>query len=137
MWTSYRACLAVSYMFSKLAFLVTHPVIASEFVEQYGRSVLAAVEHARLRAAIILGLTNVVGSTLTRSPASTSANNQAGDRGRGHQDLHLPALGARPTRLEACQEEEEDLHEEIERLEERLERIPDIAETIIRAREGR
>ncbi|MFZ0965652.1 MAG: isomerizing glutamine--fructose-6-phosphate transaminase, partial [Candidatus Bathyarchaeia archaeon] len=37
--TSYHACLAASYMFSKLAFLGTYPVIASEFVEQHGKSV--------------------------------------------------------------------------------------------------
>jgi glucosamine--fructose-6-phosphate aminotransferase (isomerizing) len=71
-------------MFSKLAFLATYPVIASEFVEQHGKSVniestilavsqsgetadsLAAVNCARQRAATILGLTNVIGSTLTR-----------------------------------------------------------------------
>ncbi|MCZ2808784.1 MAG: glutamine--fructose-6-phosphate transaminase (isomerizing), partial [Candidatus Bathyarchaeota archaeon] len=82
--TSYHACLAASYMFSKLSFLATHPVVASEFVEQHGKSVnidstllvvsqsgetadtLDAVESARLRAATVLGLTNIVGSTLTR-----------------------------------------------------------------------
>jgi glucosamine--fructose-6-phosphate aminotransferase (isomerizing) len=82
--TSYHACLASSYMFSKLAFLATYPVIASEFVEQHGKSVnidstiltvsqsgetadtLAAVNAARQRAATVLGLTNVIGSTLTR-----------------------------------------------------------------------
>jgi len=71
-------------MFSKLAFLATYPVIASEFVEQHGKSVnidstilavsqsgetadtLAAVDCARERAATVLGLTNVIGSTLTR-----------------------------------------------------------------------
>ena len=37
--TSYHACLAASYMFSKLAFLPTYPVYASEFVEQHGKSV--------------------------------------------------------------------------------------------------
>ena len=31
--TSYHACLAASYMFSKLAFLPTYPVYASEFLE--------------------------------------------------------------------------------------------------------
>jgi len=85
--TSYHACLAASYLFSKLSFLATHPVVASEFVEQYGKSVnidslllvvsqsgetadtLEAVESARLRAATVLGLTNVVGSTLTRIAA--------------------------------------------------------------------
>ncbi len=82
--TSYHACLAASYMFSKLAFLPTYPVIASEFVEQHGKSVnidstilavsqsgetadtLAAVNCARERAATVLGLTNAMGSTLTR-----------------------------------------------------------------------
>jgi glucosamine--fructose-6-phosphate aminotransferase (isomerizing) len=82
--TSYHACLASSYMFSKLAFLPSYPIIASEFVEQCGKSVnidstilavsqsgetadtLASVNAARQRAATILGLTNTIGSTLTR-----------------------------------------------------------------------
>ena len=82
--TSHNACLAASYMFSSLANLMTYPIIASEFVEQYGESVninstilavsqsgetadvLHALDHARFKAATILGLTNVVGSTLTR-----------------------------------------------------------------------
>ncbi|MCX8151189.1 MAG: glutamine--fructose-6-phosphate transaminase (isomerizing) [Candidatus Bathyarchaeota archaeon] len=82
--TSYHACLAASYMFSKLAFLATYPVYASEFVEQHGKSVnidstilavsqsgetadtLAAVTASQQRAATILGLTNVIGSTLSR-----------------------------------------------------------------------
>jgi len=37
--TSYHACLAASYMFSDLAFLATHPVISSEFIEQEGMAV--------------------------------------------------------------------------------------------------
>jgi glucosamine--fructose-6-phosphate aminotransferase (isomerizing) len=82
--TSYHACLAASYMFSKMAFLSTRPVFASEFISQIGKTVnygstilalsqsgettdtLAAVDYARFQAATILGLTNVVGSTLTR-----------------------------------------------------------------------
>ena len=82
--TSYHACLAASYMFSKLAFLPTYPVYASEFIEQHGKSVnidstilavsqsgetadtLAAVTASQQRAATILGLTNAIGSTLTR-----------------------------------------------------------------------
>lgn len=82
--TSYHACLAASYMFSKLARLTTYPVVSSEFVERYGSSVgidsvvlavsqsgetydtLKAVDHARMRAATVLGVTNTVGSTLTR-----------------------------------------------------------------------
>ena len=82
--SSYNACLAASYTFTNLAYLATHPVLASEFVERYGdavdinsavlaisetgedRDILAAVDHARFRAATILSLTNVIGSTLTR-----------------------------------------------------------------------
>jgi glucosamine--fructose-6-phosphate aminotransferase (isomerizing) len=82
--TSYYACTAASYMFSKVARLTTYPVVSSEFVEQYGSSVgidsvmlavsqsgetydtLKAIDHARMRAATVLGVTNTVGSTLTR-----------------------------------------------------------------------
>jgi len=82
--TSYHACLAASYMFSKIAKVASYPVIASEFIEQYGEAigiddvilavsqsgetydVLKAVDHARMKAATVLGLTNTVGSTLTR-----------------------------------------------------------------------
>jgi glucosamine--fructose-6-phosphate aminotransferase (isomerizing) len=71
-------------MFSKLAFLPSYPVYASEFQEQHGKSVnidstilavsqsgetadtLAAVTASQQRAATILGLTNTIGSTLTR-----------------------------------------------------------------------
>ncbi|MGP3667397.1 MAG: glutamine--fructose-6-phosphate transaminase (isomerizing) [Candidatus Bathyarchaeota archaeon] len=82
--TSYHACVAGSYIFSKLAKTSTCPVIASEFIEQFGdcvnidttilavsqsgetADVLRAIDHARFKAATILGLTNVIGSTLTR-----------------------------------------------------------------------
>lgn len=82
--TSHNACIVGSYMFSKLARLSAFPVIASEFVENYGSSigidtvilalsqsgetadVLTSLEYARYRAATIIGVTNVLGSTLTR-----------------------------------------------------------------------
>jgi glucosamine--fructose-6-phosphate aminotransferase (isomerizing) len=82
--TSHYACIAASYMFSKLARLATYPVISSEFIENYGDSLgidtvvlavsqsgetydtLKAVDYARMKAATVLGITNVVGSTLTR-----------------------------------------------------------------------
>jgi glucosamine--fructose-6-phosphate aminotransferase (isomerizing) len=82
--TSYHACLAGSYMFTNLARANTMPSIASEFVPQYGdcigvdscilavsqsgetADVLQCAEHARLRAATVLGVANVLGSTLTR-----------------------------------------------------------------------
>lgn len=82
--TSYHACLAASYMFSQLAHLDAQPIVASEFVERCGDSVdpgtvilavsqsgetadtLSAVRYAKERGAKILGITNVMGSTLTR-----------------------------------------------------------------------
>lgn len=82
--TSQHSCIAGSYIFSKIARLTTYPVVSSEFVERYGSTVgidsiilavsqsgetydtLKAVDHARMRAATVLGLTNTVGSTLTR-----------------------------------------------------------------------
>ncbi|MFA5869857.1 MAG: glutamine--fructose-6-phosphate transaminase (isomerizing) [Candidatus Bathyarchaeia archaeon] len=82
--TSQHSCIAASYIFSQIARLTTYPIISSEFVERYGSTVgidtiilavsqsgetydtLKAVDHARMRAATVLGLTNTVGSTLTR-----------------------------------------------------------------------
>ena len=82
--TSYHSCLAASYIFSKLSRLTTIPVVSSEFIERYGSTVgidsvvlavsqsgetydtLKAIDHAKMRAATVLGITNTVGSTLTR-----------------------------------------------------------------------
>jgi glucosamine--fructose-6-phosphate aminotransferase (isomerizing) len=82
--TSHHSCVAASYIFSKLSRLTTIPVVSSEFVERYGSTVgidsivlsvsqsgetydtLKAIDHARMRAATVLGITNTVGSTLTR-----------------------------------------------------------------------
>ena len=82
--TSYHACLAAAYAFSNLARVEVTPVIASEFIEGYGTLIdkdtvvlsvsqsgetadtLTAVRAAKERGATILGLTNVMGSTLTR-----------------------------------------------------------------------
>jgi glutamine---fructose-6-phosphate transaminase (isomerizing) len=152
--TSYHACLAASYLFSKLSFLATHPVIASEFVEQHGKSVnidstllvvsqsgetadtLEAVESARLRAATVLGLTNVVGSTLTRV-ARVYICQQAG-----------PEIGVAATKTFTCQlsvlsqlavrlakKRGKISHVEIEEIEEKLEKIPEIVECTIKSQE--
>jgi len=152
--TSYHACLAASYMFSKLAFLATHPVIASEFVEQHGRSAnidstflfvsqsgetadsLDAVEHARLRAATVLGLTNVIGSTLTRVSrvyVCQQSGPEIGVAATKTFTTQLSVLAQLALRL--AKKRGKISHEEIEQLEEQLEQIPEIAETIVRTRE--
>ena len=82
--TSYHACLAASYLFTRIAGLHTEPVVASEFIDRYGRIIgeetlvfavsqsgetadtLEAVRYAKGRRAPIVSLTNVMGSTLTR-----------------------------------------------------------------------
>jgi len=82
--TSYHACVAASYLFSKLCHLHTQPVVASEFIENYGESVdpdtavlavsqsgetadtLNAVRYAREKGAVVVGITNVMGSSITR-----------------------------------------------------------------------
>ncbi|WGM89971.1 MAG: glutamine--fructose-6-phosphate transaminase (isomerizing) [Candidatus Bathyarchaeota archaeon] len=148
--TSYHACLAASYLFSKLSFLATHPVIASEFVEQHGKSVnidstllvvsqsgetadtLEAVETARLRAATVLGLTNIVGSTLTRVSRVYIVQQSGPEIGVAATKTftsQLSVLSQLAIRL--AKKRGKVSHTEIEDLEESLERIPDIVEEII------
>jgi len=82
--TSYHACLASSYTFANLARVSVIPVIASEFIDNYGTLIdketvvlavsqsgetadtLSAVRGARDRGATILGISNSVSSTLAR-----------------------------------------------------------------------
>ncbi|MEM2897359.1 MAG: glutamine--fructose-6-phosphate transaminase (isomerizing), partial [Candidatus Bathyarchaeia archaeon] len=82
--TSYNACLAASYAFSKLAKTQTQAVMASEFnelcedlideksvimaVSQSGETAdtLSAIRIARAKKASVMSITNVMGSTITR-----------------------------------------------------------------------
>jgi glucosamine--fructose-6-phosphate aminotransferase (isomerizing) len=152
--TSYHACLAASYMFSKLSFLATHPVIASEFVEQHGKSVnidstllvvsqsgetadtLDAVESARLRAATVLGLTNIVGSTLTRVARVYICQQSGPEIGVAATKTftsQLSVLSQLAIRL--AKKRGKISHVEIEDIEEKLEQIPDIVECTLQSQE--
>jgi glucosamine--fructose-6-phosphate aminotransferase (isomerizing) len=152
--TSYHACLAASYMFSKVALLATHPIIASEFIEQHGKSVniestllvvsqsgetadtLAAVESAKLRAATVLGLTNVVGSTLTRVArvyVSQQSGPEIGVAATKTFTSQLSVLSQLALRL--AKKRGKISHVEIEDLEEKLEQIPDIVDKVIQSQE--
>jgi len=152
--TSYHACLAASYMFSKLAFLATHPVIASEFVEQHGKSVnidstilavsqsgetadtLAAVDWARQRAATVLGLTNVVGSTLTRISRVYVCQQSGPEIGVAATKTFTSQMSVlAQLALRLAKKRGKVSHEEIEYLEEKLEQIPEIVKTVIRTQE--
>jgi len=149
--TSYHACLAASYMFSKLAFLATHPIIASEFTEQHGKSVnidstilvvsqsgetadtLAALEHARQRAATILGLTNVIGSTLTRLSRVYVCQQSGPEIGVAATKTFTSQLSVlAQLALRLAKSRGKVSHEEIEFLEDRLEQIPEVAENILK-----
>jgi len=149
--TSYHACLAASYMFSKLAFLAMHPIIASEFVEQHGRSVnidstilfvsqsgetadtLSAVEHSRLRAATVLGLTNVIGSTLTRVARVYVCQQSGPEIGVAATKTFTSQLSVlAQLALRLAKKRGKVSHVEIEDLEDKLEQIPDIAENILK-----
>jgi glucosamine--fructose-6-phosphate aminotransferase (isomerizing) len=152
--TSYHACLAASYMFSKLSFLATHPVIASEFPEQHGKSVsidstilavsqsgetadtLAAVETARQRAATILGLTNAVGSTLTRVSrvyAVQQSGPEIGVAATKTFTAQLSVLSQLATRL--AKKRGKISQDEMDLLDENTEKIPEIVERIVETQE--
>jgi len=149
--TSYHACLAASYMFSKLAFLATHPIISSEFVEQHGKSVnidstilfvsqsgetadtLSAVDHAHLRAATILGLTNVIGSTLTRVSRVYVCQQSGPEIGVAATKTFTSQLSVlAQLALRLAKKRGKVSHVEIEFLESKLKQIPDIAGTILK-----
>ncbi|MEM3702878.1 MAG: glutamine--fructose-6-phosphate transaminase (isomerizing) [Candidatus Bathyarchaeia archaeon] len=148
--TSYHACLAASYMFSKLAFLATYPVIASEFIEQHGKSVnidstilavsqsgetadtLAAVNVARQRAATVLGLTNVIGSTLTRVSRvyiSQQSGPEIGVAATKTFTSQLSVLAQLALRL--AKKRGKVSQDEMDFIEAKLKRLPDIVETIL------
>ncbi len=156
--TSYNACVAASYLFSKIARLTTYPVIASEYIENYGASsgvdtvilavsqsgetadVLNALEYARMRAATILGLTNVVGSTLTRVARAYVLQNSGPEIGVAAsktftaQLMVLSMLGLRLARKRGklAQYEIDELKEELRRVPELVEKALKISEEPIK-----
>jgi len=148
--TSYNSCLAASYIFSNLCNLSTIPVVASQFIEQYGEAVnidstilavsqsgetadlLHAIDHAKFKAATILGLTNTMGSSLTRvtrayiSQQSGPEIGVAATKTFTAQLMVLSQLALRlaKTRGKICQER-------MDFIEEKLVEIPDLVEKIV------
>ncbi|MGA3111261.1 MAG: glutamine--fructose-6-phosphate transaminase (isomerizing) [Candidatus Bathyarchaeia archaeon] len=152
--TSYHACLAASYMFSKLAFLPTHPVYASEFIEQHGKSVsidstilavsqsgetadtIAAVSVAQQRAATILSLTNVIGSSLTRISRvyiGTQAGPEIGVAATKTFTSQLSVLAQLALRL--AKKRGKVSQDEMDSLEENLCKLPEIVDTVVKTQE--
>lgn len=152
--TSYHACLAASYMFSKLAYLATYPVIASEFIEQHGKSVnidstvlavsqsgetadtIAAVNAARLRAATILGLTNVIGSTLTRISRVYICQQSGPEIGVAATKTFTSQLSVlAQLALRLAKKRGKISQDEMDYIEAKLKKIPDVVDTVIRTQE--
>jgi glutamine---fructose-6-phosphate transaminase (isomerizing) len=152
--TSYHACWAASYMLSKLAFLPTYPVIASEFIEQHGKSVniestilavsqsgetadtLAAVNAARQRAATILGLTNTIGSTLTRVSRVYIGQQSGPEIGVAATKTFTSQLSVMAQlALRLAKKRGKVSQDEMDYLAERLCKLPDTVQTIIDTQE--
>jgi glucosamine--fructose-6-phosphate aminotransferase (isomerizing) len=154
--TSYHSCLAASYMFSNLCNLSIIPVIASEFIEQHGEAVnidstvlavsqsgetadvLHAIDHARFKAATILGLTNTMGSTLTRvsrayiSQQSGPEIGVAATKTFTSQLMVLAQLAIRLGKVRGKISQEK-----MDYLEEKLVKIPELVEKIILLQEDK
>lgn len=152
--TSYHACWAASYMFSKLAFLPTYPVIASEFIEQHGKSVnidstilavsqsgetadtLASVNAARQRAATILGLTNTIGSTLTRVSRVYIGQQSGPEIGVAATKTFTSQLSVMAQlALRLAKKRGKVSQDEMDYLAERLCKLPDTVQTIVDTQE--
>jgi glutamine---fructose-6-phosphate transaminase (isomerizing) len=143
-------------MFSKLAFLPTYPVYASEFVEQHGKSVnidstilavsqsgetadtLAAVTCAQQRAATILGLTNVIGSTLTRVSRVYIGQQSGPEIGVAATKTFTSQLSVlAQLALRLSKKRGKISQDEMDALEEELEKLPDIVERMFKPRRKR
>jgi glucosamine--fructose-6-phosphate aminotransferase (isomerizing) len=124
-------------------------VVASEFIEQFGNSVnidstvlavsqsgetadvLRAVDHARFKAATILGLTNVLGSTLTRVSRAYICQNSGPEIGVAATKtftaqiavLTLIALRLAKLRGKVSQDEMDYLHQKLHELPKIIEKI--------------
>ncbi len=152
--TSYHACLAASYMFSKLAFLPTYPVYASEFLEQHGKSVnidstilavsqsgetadtISAVTCAQQRAATVLSLTNVIGSTMTRISRvyiGTQAGPEIGVAATKTFTSQLSVLAQLALKLATKRGKVS--QDEMDVLAEKLQQLPDTVDAIVSTQE--
>jgi glucosamine--fructose-6-phosphate aminotransferase (isomerizing) len=141
-------------MFSKLAFLGSFPVVASEFIEQHGKSVnidstilavsqsgetadtLSSVNAARQRAATVLGLTNAIGSTLTRVSRVYIGQQSGPEIGVAATKTFTSQLSVlAQLALRLAKKRGKVSQEEMDYLEERLKKLPDTVETIIQSQE--
>ncbi len=148
--TSYHSCLAASYMFSKLSRLTTIPVVSSEFIERYGSTVgiasivlavsqsgetydtLKAIDHARMRAATVLGITNTVGSTLTRVSRAYLIQQSGPEIGvAATKTFTSQVIVLTQLALRLAKQRGKLSQDELDEYEKKLKLIPDWVETVI------
>jgi len=148
--TSQHACLAGSYMFTNMARRDTVPSIASEFVSQYGdcigvdscvlaisqsgetMDVLHCIEHARMRAATILAIVNVLGSTLTRVARAFVMQQSGPEIGVAATKTFTSQLAVLAQLACALGEKRGKMgHTELEDFQRELHRLPEIVEQVI------
>jgi len=154
--TSYHACLAASYAFSNLAKISVTPVVASEFIDGYGALVdsdtvvvvvsqsgetadtLTAVRGAKDRGASILGISNVMGSTLTRLSDVYIGQNSGPEIGVAATKTFTAQLCVLTELVAALARKREVLRKgEVETLEAGLSRLPDWISTVVSTQEER
>ena len=154
--TSYHACLAASYAFSNLAKISVTPVVGSEFIDGYGALVdsdtvvvvvsqsgetadtLTAVRGAKDRGASILGISNVMGSTLTRLSDVYIGQNSGPEIGVAATKTFTAQLCVLTELVVALARKRDVLRKgEVETLEAGLSRLPDWISTVVSTQEER
>jgi len=149
--TSYHACLAAAYLFANLARIQVTPVVASEFIDNYGALIdpdtvvlavsqsgetadtLSAVRSARDRGAKILGISNSIGSTLTRLSDVYIGQNSGPEMGVAATKTFTAQLTVLTKIVLALARKRESLRKtELEALESGIARLPDwVSETLL------
>lgn len=152
--TSHHACLAASYMFTSAARRNTVPSVASELIPQYGdcigvdscilavsqsgetADVLQSVEYGRLRAATVLGIANVLGSTLTRVARAFLMQQSGPEIGVAATKTFTSQLAVLAQLASVLGEKRGKMgHTETEDFHRALHRIPDLVEKVVAEQE--
>jgi glucosamine--fructose-6-phosphate aminotransferase (isomerizing) len=143
--TSYHACMGAAHVFSNLAKLPVTPTVASEFIDMYGglidseTTVLAvsqsgetadtlnAIRGAKDRGAIILGITNTMGSSLTRLANVYIGQNSGPEMGVAATKTFTAQYTALIQIALACARKRQTTTlQDYERLQSAISRIPDL-----------
>lgn len=154
--TAYHACLAGSYMFSELANLNAQAVIASEFKERCGKLIgansvvlavsqsgetmdtLSAIRYALDRGSTVLGITNVMGSTVTKLTSIYMGQNAGPEIGVASTKAYTSqvTLLARLA-IKLGEKRETTSSDKAEKLNQTLKDMPSILERILKTQTNR